>query len=509
MSSPYYRFDGVDDKVALSDGTALDFTSEPFTISFKLNPLDTGSNRVIWTKGVHNASGWYVILSNGATASVSVYGSQSSAYQVTSSTSVFSEGSWQDLTIVRSGTSVTIYRNGVNVTNSSGTHTDPVSGSSNETRFGLQLNNTYDYLGEMSSIKVFNNALSATEVKELYSGASVPFKYKGANQTDLVANGADWSGGSPPTSWLVYRASAVAAGSGVAGNCVALTRVSDDAQYLYQTRTLTIGKYYRLSAYVQTGTSGHETFEIAFRAGTLGGVLASVTGTSSDTWTQYSVDWLCTQSAITVSLTKTTGTAGTMSFDSAVVVPIGAVAEYDGSGASDTVWYDKSGNDLNGTVTGATLENKLDTIQVSGITFPATAHASANPNTLDDYEEGTDTVVLAAASGTAGLDAGYNEIGYTKVGRAVHIQGHLYNTTDSSADGALTITGLPFTAVGELTDKADTASLLIEVSGGAASDGIYRGSIMTGTTVLTIEGYDAENLDTSTSIYVSGTYFTA
>jgi hypothetical protein len=37
--------------------------------------------------------------------------------------------------------------------------------------------------------------------------------------------------------------------------------------------------------------------------------------------------------------------------------PIGAVAEYDGSGITNTKWYDKSGNELHGTVSGATDEN--------------------------------------------------------------------------------------------------------------------------------------------------------
>jgi len=39
------------------------------------------------------------------------------------------------------------------------------------------------------------------------------------------------------------------------------------------------------------------------------------------------------------------------------VVQIGAVAEYDGSTAGVAKWYDNSGNGLDGTVSGATLEN--------------------------------------------------------------------------------------------------------------------------------------------------------
>jgi hypothetical protein len=45
--------------------------------------------------------------------------------------------------------------------------------------------------------------------------------------------------------------------------------------------------------------------------------------------------------------------------DNLSVVPIGAVAEYDGSGIASDKWFDKSGNDFHGTVSGATAENKL------------------------------------------------------------------------------------------------------------------------------------------------------
>ena len=148
-------------------------------------------------------------------------------------------------------------------------------------------------------------------------------------------------------------------------------------------------------------------------------------------------------------------------------------------------------------------------VHTTGIAFPASQVASGGANCLDDYEEGEDVVVLASASGTVGLDADFNHIGYTKVGRAVHIQGHLYNTTFSSGDGVLTITGLPFTSVGDLNDKADTATFLIRVKDGDSADGFYLGIMLTNTTVITVDGYDAENLNTSTSLHISGTYMTA
>jgi hypothetical protein len=72
---------------------------------------------------------------------------------------------------------------------------------------------------------------------------------------------------------------------------------------------------------------------------------------------------------------------GTINLDNFSVTQIGAVAEYDGSGASEEHWFDISGNDLHGDVTGATLNNQGDGGATKAITLtpralPATADAS-------------------------------------------------------------------------------------------------------------------------------------
>ena len=79
----------------------------------------------------------------------------------------------------------------------------------------------------------------------------------------------------------------------------------------------------------------------------------------------------------------------------------------------------------------------------SGITFPATQVASADPNTLDDYEEGTWTPALVGTTAVAY----YNQSGkYVKIGRMVHVQGLLQTSsqTFTSTAASLQISGLPF-----------------------------------------------------------------
>lgn len=78
--------------------------------------------------------------------------------------------------------------------------------------------------------------------------------------------------------------------------------------------------------------------------------------------------------------------------------------------------------------------------------FPVTQIPSADPNTLDDYEEGTWTMGITFA--TAGdLSVVYSaQTGrYTKVGRAFLYDGTVTTTTftHTTATGALRVTGLP------------------------------------------------------------------
>ena len=82
------------------------------------------------------------------------------------------------------------------------------------------------------------------------------------------------------------------------------------------------------------------------------------------------------------------------------------------------------------------------TFTLNGISFPATQVASANANTLDDYEEGTWSPVVSDGTNTVSLGTG----GYTKVGRVVHLTCPAYNVniTTLSAGAHLRITGMPF-----------------------------------------------------------------
>jgi hypothetical protein len=77
-------------------------------------------------------------------------------------------------------------------------------------------------------------------------------------------------------------------------------------------------------------------------------------------------------------------------------------------------------------------------LSANGIAFPASPVASANANTLDDYEEGIWTPSIGGTA-TYTVQAGY----YTKIGNFVKIRFHL-NVLLAGTGSATTISGIPF-----------------------------------------------------------------
>lgn len=99
------------------------------------------------------------------------------------------------------------------------------------------------------------------------------------------------------------------------------------------------------------------------------------------------------------------------------------------------------------------------------IAFPATAVPSADPNTLDDYEEGTYTVALTCAtSGTITINTAYDTAQYVKIGKQVTVTAYVSVTSVSSPLGNLQI-NLPF-AVGASAEGSD------RVAGAVITQGI-------------------------------------
>ena len=190
-------------------------------------------------------------------------------------------------------------------------------------------------------------------------------------------------------------------------------------------------------------------------------------------------------------------TAGSGSITNISVKRIGAVAEYDGSGMGEKIWGDKSGNDLHGTVSGATLEN--------------TPYDSGT-----EYEEGTWTIVCSTTGVT--VNTSYDTMAYTKIGRLVNVYGRFRFSVSNSPDLDLGFTGLPFTTHGSLGEDANHPPFVAYMKNAASSVdngivGIISGTAVTAFQIVenctTGAGEDvAAHVDTGTLMAINLTYFT-
>ena len=123
-----------------------------------------------------------------------------------------------------------------------------------------------------------------------------------------------------------------------------------------------------------------------------------------------------------------------------------------------------------------------------GITFPATAVAASNANTLDDYEEGTWTPGYAfATSGSATIQTSGSVAtsgSYIKIGSLVFVRFQISTASVSSPVGAVTITGFPFahaviTGVAThfifaLRFATNMGTIVGNFSSGSSSMGLYK-----------------------------------
>ena len=99
----------------------------------------------------------------------------------------------------------------------------------------------------------------------------------------------------------------------------------------------------------------------------------------------------------------------------------------------------------------------------AGITFPATASASSDANTLDDYEEGAWTPVLGGTTSETGQTYDRQAGRYVKVGRLVTCSFDVALSAEGTVTGNAILKGLPFVSGSDGVDsgKGNRAGLCI------------------------------------------------
>jgi hypothetical protein len=89
----------------------------------------------------------------------------------------------------------------------------------------------------------------------------------------------------------------------------------------------------------------------------------------------------------------------------------------------------------------------------AGITFPATASASSDANTLDDYEEGTFTPAFKGSTSDPTVSYNWRYGYYTKIGNQVTLWFGLNTSSYSGGSGNLYVS-LPFVSANRADNRA-------------------------------------------------------
>jgi len=139
----------------------------------------------------------------------------------------------------------------------------------------------------------------------------------------------------------------------------------------------------------------------------------------------------------------------------------------------------------------------------AGITFPATASASTNANTLDDYEEGTFTPTLFGGTTAGSVTSGTITGIYTKIGCRVFIGIRVDNVTLSGAAGIWQIGNLPFTVLSDPTQQGFFVPMTYNVNFTTTSiSGFYSsGNTLTGFECVSGAPWTAWNVTNGSNLY--------
>jgi hypothetical protein len=156
-------FDGTNDRVAIPGSTSYAFGTGPFTIEMWIRPdVLSGDNRVLFCNQV--LDNWQGYLDQGGTSAGMHF--VASAQFANSSGLVWTLGQWYHLSWVRSGNTVTLYRNGNSV--GSGTVTAS-SGNTTILQFGLRDSSTHPWNGVLDEVRIWNLARTQAQIQSTMS----------------------------------------------------------------------------------------------------------------------------------------------------------------------------------------------------------------------------------------------------------------------------------------------------------------------------------------------------
>ena len=162
-------FDGVDDYVSVADASSLNFNTA-ISVDFwvYVNSYGSGGTMFIHQQNGGNVGGFEIWVS---TNGIIRFNKNQSIIIITTSAS-FSLNGWQNIVCTTDGTNANVFMNNSIIGSAAGLLPDNVDGIlriGNWSAGGYQLN------GRMSSIKLYNRALSVSEVQQNFNATRARF----------------------------------------------------------------------------------------------------------------------------------------------------------------------------------------------------------------------------------------------------------------------------------------------------------------------------------------------
>lgn len=172
-------FDGTNDYISHGNVRSLDFQARNFTIDFWMRPTawNDGSSRTILDKKTSdNTRGWVIYNDGGQGTKINARLAGTNSFFSTTSVTV---NTWQHWTLVRNGTTLYWYYNGIQDANTGTSSASLIDTSTFDIGYGARRGSYFK--GNISVVRIDNSALTALEIKNRhndicgrYGIASVP-----------------------------------------------------------------------------------------------------------------------------------------------------------------------------------------------------------------------------------------------------------------------------------------------------------------------------------------------
>jgi hypothetical protein len=209
--------------------------------------------------------------------------------------------------------------------------------------------------GSISRALMFNYALDETKIRKYSAGTKIDWEDIGGSMVPINGYASDQAFSTNNLAWVTDAGWTI--NSGVAGKAVATT-----ASYttgLMHSTLLTAGKRYRLTLVVDSITAGNTvgiwSGDVTATRTMKNGVDVAI-GYAADTAGTWVFEFTAKGTRMYILALTNPGTT-TCQLDSAILTQLGCTLNLEPESATPSMWYDKSGNSLNGVVTGATLSN--------------------------------------------------------------------------------------------------------------------------------------------------------